>query len=232
MALKELKSPFRWCDRHITIQDRIWYVPGQYKNFDQFTFPGWSHPHLFGNDQPIFLEYCSGNGAWIAARAKQSPTTNWIGVEMKFERVRKIWKKIKNLELNNLVAICGEGHTVTSHYFPAESVDGVFINFPDPWPKRRHTKNRIIQSNFVSELWRIMKKGSALEFVTDDVDYGNWTLNIMQKHSAFKCVYDAPHYIIDHEGYGNSYFEDLWREQGKTIRYYRFRKDCDAICSP
>lgn len=223
MKPEDLKSPFTWDERRVLFEDKILYVPDFYDKLDEYRFPGWSA--LFENtNEPLMVEYCSGNGAWIAARAQEAPTANWIGIEKKFVRTRKIWSKIKNHEISNLIAICGEGHKVSTHFFSHETVDEVFINFPDPWPKKRHFKHRIIQAPFVAELHRILKRGGKVNLVTDDADYSQWMIAVMQGHTGFKSEFGAPFYQTEQADYGNSWFEDLWREKGKTIRYHRFIK--------
>lgn len=222
MKPADLKFPFRsWGQGHVCIQDKVWYVP-ECESTIPFTFLGWNQPELFGNDNPIHLEYCSGNGAWIANRAEQNPHINWVALEMKFCRVRKIWSKIKNFNLSNLVVICGEGLHTTKNYFPSHGIDQVFINFPDPWPKRRHAKNRIIQPHFTSELQRILRPGGRVTFVTDDADYSTWTIKTFQNSPGFASVYPEPFYVHESADYGTSYFEDLWRSKGKMIYYHQF----------
>lgn len=224
MKPEDLKSPFSFDERQVLIKDKVWYVPDYFDKYEAFTFPGWESPEIFGNNNPIYLEYCSGNGSWIAGKAASDSSINWIGVEKKFPRVRKIWSKIKNLKLNNLFAICGEGFNVTSRYFPASSITKVFINFPDPWPKTRHVKHRIIQPAFLKELWRILKEGGTVTFVTDDPDYSDWTIDIFAQDLGFASTHPAPFYTTEQPQYGTSYFDQLWREKGKTIRYHEFRK--------
>lgn len=222
MKPEDLKSPFKWDERRLLYEDRVLYVPDYYEQFDRFEFPGWQP--LFGNEGPIKVEYCSGNGAWVSNRALADPAANWIAIEKKFVRVRKIWSKIKNLNLPNLIAVCGEGRRVTSHFLPHESVDEVYINFPDPWPKKRHFKHRIIQPPFIVELCRILKVGGTVNLVTDDPDYSTWMIAVMNGHTGFKSEYPAPFYITERPDYGTSWFDELWREKGRKIHYHQFRK--------
>lgn len=224
MKPENLKSPFTWLERHIVIEDRVWYVPDQYDDFASFSFPGWHHPHTFDQEKPICLEYCSGNGAWIAAKAQAHSQYNWVAVERKFERVRKIWSKIKNHHLNNLLAVCGEGLRTTQHYIPTNSVHAVYINFPDPWPKTRHAKHRLVQVPFVEEICRILQPDGVLTLVTDDEAYSQIMIHVMHQVPGFQSLFGAPYYVEDYPHYGTSYFEDLWRQQGKAIRYHAFRK--------
>lgn len=222
MKPHDLKPAFAWKERRILIQDRIWYVPPRVQSEEPFQFPGWSDLQLFGNQQPVAIEYCSGNGVWIADKAELNPHLNWVAVERKFDRVRKIWSKIKNRQLSNLFIICGEAHHITKQYLPNNSVSEVYINFPDPWPKKKHAKNRLIQSSFAQELNRIMLPNSKFTFVTDDAPYSEWFINIMQKEKGFISAYKEPFYVTEFMNYGSSSFEELWRSKGKTIRYHQY----------
>ncbi|HEV8052522.1 MAG TPA: tRNA (guanosine(46)-N7)-methyltransferase TrmB [Parachlamydiaceae bacterium] len=224
MKPEELKPPFPREDQHIAIHDRVWYIPERTRLPSEFVFPGWNHTDLFGNDQPVVIEYCSGNGAWIASKAAANPNINWVAVEIKFDRVRKVWSKIKNLGLNNLIVIYGEAHVTTERYFQNDSISDVYINFPDPWPKKRHAKNRLIQPEFASQLSRILKEGKSLTFVTDDVPYSEWLIEVMGNHKDFTSKYPDPYFLNAEPNYGTSYFDELWRSKGRSIRYHCFER--------
>lgn len=225
MKPKDLQPPFKWGDQYTTIQDKIFYT---FEPFDkkpaEFQFPSWSHPDVFGNDQPVNIEYCSGNGQWIAKQAEKDLEVNWVAVEKRFVRIRKIWSKMKNLFLKNLFSICGEALSVTKQYIPSNSINEVYVNFPDPWPKKKHAKYRLIQLPFIEEIYRILKPEGTITLVTDDPDYSDQMIEVMTSHSGFRSCYPEPFFETHREDYGTSYFEDLWREKGKTIRYHLFRK--------
>jgi tRNA (guanine-N7-)-methyltransferase len=222
MKPSNLKAPFSWDECKPMIHDRILYAPLTLAPTEELHFPGWEDPSLFGNDHPICIEYCSGNGLWIAAKAEANPNINWVAVEKKFMRVKKIWSKIKNLDLKNLIVVCGEAYETTRRYFPLESFSNAYINFPDPWPKRRHAKLRLIQPRFTDEVCRVLKPGAIFSLVTDDADYSQKMLQEMNGHSGFESCYPSPYYVTELEGYGTSYFEELWREQGRIIHYHQF----------
>jgi tRNA (guanine-N7-)-methyltransferase len=224
MKPKDLKNPFPWEERKVLLHDRILYVPEYLDNYNTFLFSGWDHPAYFGNHNPVYVEYCSGNGTWIAEKARLFPEVNWVAVELRFERVKKIWSKIKNLQLKNLLVICGEGHCVTSQYFPVSSVDRIFINYPDPWPKTRHAKHRIIKPSFIAELWRVLKKLGIITMVTDDPDYSQIMRETISLHPGLDSIHPNPYYITHLEGYGSSYFDQLWRGKGKVIHYHQYEK--------
>ncbi len=221
-ASMDLTWPYSWNDRKVLLKDRVLYVPDQLENYEAFQLPDLDSPDIFGNANPVHIEYCSGNGAWIIEKARLNPGINWIAIEMKFDRVRKIWKKSRDLP--NLFIIYGEGLLSSRCYIPTLSIAEVYINFPDPWPKKRHWKNRIVQAPFVKELERMLQPGGFFNFVTDDAPYSEAVISEMAQHSVFLSCYKEPDFATECNGYGSSYFEELWRQKGKQIRYHRYQK--------
>ena len=214
MKPKDLPYPYRWEERRPLLKDKIFYVPEYYGEHKKGEFPPFKT--LFENDHPVHLEYCSGNGEWILAHAKENPHINWVAVEMWFKRVRKIYSKMMNEGIDNLLIISGEGCTFSREYLPDDSLDAVYINFPDPWPKDRHAKHRIIQPPFVKELKRTVKTGGKVTLVTDDIPYKEQMEYEMQ---------GWPKDLAPKENYGSSFFERLWRSKGLDINYLSYAND-------
>ena len=223
MNPKMLQAVFTWQTRKVLIRDRVFYFP-DYHDESEFLFPGWQSPELFGNDRQVKVEYCSGNGSWIAEKALLHPECNWVAVERQYKRVRKIWSKIKNLKLSNLIVVCGEGCAFTKKYIPTASLQEVFVNFPDPWPKARHAKHRIISPAFAEEMLRVVHAGGTITTVTDDPDYSSIMVQVFQAVSGFKSLNTPTHYTVELPGYGSSYFDSLWREKGREIRFHQFER--------
>jgi len=222
MKPKELKSPFSFEERRVLLLDRVLFVPEYYDAWHTFQLPPFHDPLLFGNTHPVKIEYCSGNGTWIAEKARENPSINFIAVEKDFERARKIWSKIKNYALSNLIVVAGEALSTTRHYIPSHSLEEVYVNFPDPWPKRRHFKHRLITPLFAEEVARVLKEQGVATLVTDDPDYSALMIEAFHQ-SGFRSLYPDPWYTPHLEGYGTSFFETLWREKGRVIRYHQFQ---------
>ncbi len=222
MKPRDLKRAFTFDTRRPLFQDQIFYVPHYFENYRDFVLPAFSE--LFQNEHPVCIEYCSGNGDWIAEKAKSEPFKNWIAVEKRFDRVQKIWSKAKNGGLSNLLIVSGEACTFTTHYLQNGSIEEVYINFPDPWPKNKHAKNRLLNPKFLDELTRILKGGKKMTFVTDDFTYLTQTIDLLRETPGFCPHFAAPYYQLDLSSYGTSWFENLWREKGKDIHYTQFVK--------
>lgn len=219
---KDLKWPFSWAERKPLIEDQVFWVPENYTHPGYYVFPGFDDAAVFGNRKPVRLEICSGNGSWIATKAAEDPDSNWVALERKFDRVQKIWAKGQRNDLNNLFTVCGDAFAAAEHYMLSQSLDEVFINFPDPWPKKRHAKNRIVQESFMVHLRRLMKEGAKLTVVTDDEAYAEQVREVLSQDAGFVNCHPEKGYITELPGYGTSYFEEMWRDMGKTIQYMQY----------
>lgn len=206
------------------IVNRVLFVPKYYTHHESWAMPTWEDPQVFGSSGPIHIEYCSGNGAWILEKALQYPDVHWIAVEKRFDRVQKIWAKMRNFEIKNLFIVCGDALTFTRHYVPGSSFQAVFVNFPDPWPKEKHAKNRLLQEPFLSEIERVSLSGAVTTIVTDHPHYATQVTDALCAHPQFDSVFPEPFYVTQLENYGTSYFDALWRERGLTIHYMQFTK--------
>lgn len=210
-----LHIPFTWADRRPAWLEKFLYIP---KAYDRHA--DWPPLPLFNNDAPLCIEYCSGNGQWICEKAAQFPHLNWIAVEHQFCRAKQTW--LKGLKLPNLYVVCGEALIFTRHYLFENSVSEVFVNFPDPWPKRHHAKHRLIQPPFLEALSRVVY-GKGM-FVTDDAPYAAQMIQVIEGAPDWEPTLGAPHYVEEWPGYGSSFFEVLWKQKGKTLHYIPFKR--------
>ncbi len=218
----DLRIPFVWEERRPVLLERFLYVPPLYESHDAWTPIPWSDPTIFGNNQPVFVEYCSGNGQWICERAKECPEINWVANDIRFDRSRKIWARLHRENIPNLYILSGDARVLTRHYIPKKSVSEFFVNFPDPWPKLRHAKHRLVQDSFLSQMVEVALPGAAATFVTDDETYAAQILSELFACLIWRPRLEAPYYALDWPDYGNSYFYDLWKKRGRTIRYIPF----------
>lgn len=226
LSKQDFRIPFEKDKPQVGIFDRVFFIPPT-ADRSQFTFPGWDSPLLFGERKgPIAVEFCSGNGSWILEKAQQHPSISWVAVEKRFDRVRKIWVKMKRMGLDNVIIVFGEALSFSTSYIPTQSIDTLYINFPDPWPKARHVKHRIISPLLMSEAARTIKHEGRFIFVTDDAPYSSWFEEIFEECGApsFTSVFPKPYFQAPPEDYGTSFFDTLFRSQGKTIHFHELMR--------
>lgn len=218
----ELKYPFTWEDRKPVYEDGVFFLPKHYDDHSADFLPN-LHSEIFKNNNPIYIEYCSGNGSWLLDLAAATPQINWIAVEQRLDRARKIWSKTKKNGIKNVLVVLGEGLCFTRNYLKQGSIQEIFVNFPDPWPKDRHAKHRIITPEFLTEVARISAKNAKITMVTDDEPYSGQMREVALDHPNWTSCIPAPYYTNKMEGYGTSYFQQLWESKGKSIFYHQFQ---------
>ncbi len=223
-AANDLRIPFAWKDRHPVLLERFLYVPSFYGAHEEWSPIPWSDPQIFGNDRPIALEYCSGNGQWICQKAKQNPHLNWVALDIRFDRSRKTWARLHRENLSNLYILCGDAATLTRYYIPKSSLVEIFVNFPDPWPKLRHAKNRLIQAPFLKEAAEVVQPKGLATFVTDDETYAAQMLRELAACPIWSPRLPPPHYELNPAAFGASFFSDLWIKKGRDIRFIPFQR--------
>jgi len=128
-------------------------------------------PALFGCARPVELEIGTGKGTFLLARAAARPEVSFLGLEQARAYCRYAADRIRRAGLGNVLLLRVEA----GHFFrvclPDACLFRVHVYFPDPWPKRRHRRRRLIQPAFTAEVRRVLKPGGQLIVVTDHLDY-------------------------------------------------------------
>jgi len=131
----------------------------------------WNLAELFGNDRPVELEIGSGKGTFLLARAAARPEVNLLGVEVARAYCHYAADRVRRAGLANVRLVRADAVHVVRRCLPAASLLRMHVYFPDPWPKRRHAKRRLIQPAFVAEARRVLRLGGLLLIVTDHWAY-------------------------------------------------------------
>lgn len=133
----------------------------------------------FGRRAPKILEIGFGMGETTALIAARHPENDYLGIEVHTPGVGSLLKRLADANLTNVRVIQHDAVEVLAHMIPAESLDGAYLFFPDPWPKKRHHKRRLVQPPFVSLLSSRMKPGAYLHVATDWEDYAQQILDVL-----------------------------------------------------
>lgn len=178
-------------------------------------------PHsIFDNDQPLEVDLGCGDGSFLIGLASHFPERNFLGVERLLGRVKKVCRKAKQAEITNCKCLRLESKYVIEWLFPENSIDRLHLLCPDPWPKARHHKNRLIQQDFLHALFKALKPGGEFCFKTDHPEYFEWVADEMKTFGKFDQL-DWPE---DAFFYPKTDFQIQWEAEGKIVERARFRK--------
>lgn len=152
------------------------------------------NPHkIFGRTAPLILEIGSGMGETTAEIALHQPEKDFIAIEVHAPGVGSLLNRVKEHQLTNLRIISHDAKPVIQQMFANASLDGIHIFFPDPWPKARHHKRRLIQPEFISLLCARLKSDGYLHIATDWKDYAEHMLHVL--HNEPRLVNSAVDYV-------------------------------------
>jgi tRNA (guanine-N7-)-methyltransferase len=128
-------------------------------------------PEMFAPVQPLEVELGSGDGSFLAQWAKAGPERNFLGVERLLGRLRKLDRKAQRAGLANLRLMRIEAGYFLEFLLPPRSVRTLHVYFPDPWPKRKHRKHRLVNERFPELASRVLSPQGVVYLRTDDADY-------------------------------------------------------------
>ena len=146
---------------------------------------------VFGNTNPIIVEIGFGMGDATVNMAAANPDINYLGIEVHRPGVGKVLSEIKRRELKNLYIIEHDALEVLEKMIGDNSVNGFHIFFPDPWPKKRHHKRRMIQRPRTNLLAQKLAAGGYLYFVTDWLEYAEFALEELNQTEGLKNKYNG-----------------------------------------
>lgn len=177
---------------------------------------------VFGRDAPLVLEIGSGMGETTAAIAQAQPETDFIALEVHGPGVGSLLRKIAERGLTNLRVIRHDANEVIERMIGDATLGGVHVFFPDPWPKKRHHKRRLVQPPFVALLARKLKPGGYLHLATDWEDYAGQMLQVLTAEPLLRNA--APGYSERPAYRPLTKFEARGLRLGHAVRDLIFRR--------
>lgn len=180
-------------------------------------------PQVFGNDNPIFVEFGSGKGKFITALAEQNPDRNYIAIECRKSIILRVLEKAREKGFSNIVVIY-ENITDVNEYFAENELSGIYLNFSDPWPKNRHAKRRLTNRAYLEGYKKVLRPGCCIEVKTDRDDLFAYTVNEFQK-TDMKVVEltDDLHRTDLEARLVTTEYEDKFHRGGKKINYCKMQ---------
>jgi tRNA (guanine-N7-)-methyltransferase len=182
-------------------------------------------PRVFGTQKPPEIEIGCGRGMFLIKSARENPGLNYLGIELSARFFRMLKERVQKSAAQNIRIIQGEAGFILKKFVPENSVTAVHIYFPDPWPKKRHWKRRLINSGFVETVRCALVPGGQLFMATDFQDYFAEMLQAADACEGFEQVSHqeiAPHQAGPEQA-ATSY-ERKYLIQGRVIYRATYRK--------
>ena len=185
----------------------------------QQAFPvDWSQQFSLATDSPLHLEVGFGDGRYTTRRAKEFPDERFVALEISSASVMRGVKRVHREGVTNVRLMKAAAAYAVRHLFAPHSLTSITVNFPDPWPKERHEKNRLLQDSFFRLAASRLKPGGAILLATDHPDY----LAFAQAQSQLSGLYtledaEPPEAVFETK------YALKWKSQGKPLYYQVFR---------
>jgi len=169
------------------------------------------------------VEIGPGRGDFLFHLAEQNKDAVVIGIEIKRKRVDKLIKRVEKRELKNVVTIQDDARRSLKNFLQPASIDAIYINFPDPWPKKRHTKNRLISASFIKLCCNVLKNQAKLYFTTDFEKYALSVAETFKEFKEFNSFYPEIIRTSSDDAFP-TFFAQKWISAGRTIYYQKYIK--------
>ncbi|MEK1465565.1 tRNA (guanosine(46)-N7)-methyltransferase TrmB [Limosilactobacillus fermentum] len=203
------------------VKHKKWAVPlmeahPEMMTMDPASFKGrWQE--RFAKPQPLQVEVGMGKGQFIIGMAKAHPEINFIGLEIESTVAAIALKNALPEQLPNLTLVRGDGAGLDT-YFEDSSIDRLYLNFSDPWPKTRHEKRRLTYKTFLANYQQVVKPGGGLEFKTDNQGLFEYSLTSLNNFGMiFDGVWLNLHESPENEGNVETEYEQRFASLGQPI---------------
>ena len=180
---------------------------------------------LARDGRPLEVDLGCGDGAFLLGMAENFPDRDFLGVERLLGRVRKVCKKITRRELQNARVLRLESRYSVEWLLPEAAVSRLHVLCPDPWPKLRHHRRRLVQPDFLEAVRRALRPGGEFLFMTDHEEYFQWAIEKVTEFGKFERL----EWQEDSFFYPKTDFQKLWESEGKSMWRLRCRKPVSEI---
>lgn len=180
---------------------------------DTFASYPLSWDEIFQQQAPLIIEVGFGNGDFLVNETKQNPDKNFVGIDYSLGSTERLQKQLLKYSIDNVRILNHDGRFVLRELFPDSSIESVIMNFPDPWPKKRHRERRMLQQSFVNTLGGVLKMKGTFHLVTDQFSLAQDAHHLFQESTSFTTndIESNPKRTL------LTKYEKKWRDSGSQI---------------
>jgi tRNA (guanine-N7-)-methyltransferase len=179
---------------------------------------------LFPQQAPLEVEIGSGKGLFLSGAATETPTHNFLGIELATKYAYYAASRLAQRQLSNARLLHGDAKRFFTEFLPDESADAIHVYFPDPWWKARHKKRRIMTDAMVQQIERKLKPAGILHFWTDVEEYFQTALEVLASHTKLTGPHDVQEKPADHDLDYRTHFERRMRKNNLPVYRAEFHK--------
>ena len=172
----------------------------------------------------LVVEIGFGRGEFLRHLAAEDPGAAHVGIELSPKRVLKMARRIARTGEPGMRLVEGPAQERVRELFEPGSVAGFWINFPDPWPKKRHQRRRLVQPHFVEELVTRLVPGGLLHVATDHVDYAEQIDAVLAGETRLENPLAPASFVREVPGRLRTAYEELWRAEGRPLHFWTRRR--------
>jgi len=179
---------------------------------------------IFNNSNDIHLEIGSGRGEFIERISTLLPSVNFLGVDLKEKRIKTIIRKL-NIKIHSNVRLIKMyiDENVTN-LIPYRSINMIYLQFPDPWPKKKHHRRRLINDNFLNSANKILKLNGIIKISTDHREYAEWIMEIFKQRKDYNSMFKNDFTYEIQVNHIETHFEKKRREEGFPPIFMNYSK--------
>lgn len=172
----------------------------------------------------LVLEIGFGRGEFLIELARSAPTVAHVGVEISWKRVHKQARRLAKDAVRNIRLVHGTGEQAIAELFGPDSLEAVWINFSDPWPKKRHHRRRLVQAPLVAAIAQRLAPGGLLHVATDDVGYAAHIDAVLAAEPRLENAFAPERWRSEVPGRGQTAYEREWRALGRPMHFWAYRR--------
>jgi tRNA (guanine-N7-)-methyltransferase len=173
---------------------------------------------------PVVLEIGFGRGELLIDLAGSDPGRRYLGVEVSRKRVQKVARRVVRAEVSNARLVHATAELLLDRVLPAASIDECWINFPDPWPKKRHFKRRLIRPPVLARLAEILRPGARLHIATDHPGYAEWIAAALDAAPEFENLAAPERWSTTPPKRSKTAYEAEFLADGRSIAYFEYQR--------
>ena len=191
---------------------------------------GW--PEIFAPElsapRRLVVDLGFGRGEFLMNLAASEPDAGFLGIEVSSKRLLKMARRLARSELCNVRLIESTAQRAVAELLPEGSVSCFWINFPDPWPKKRHHRRRLIDPDFVRDLAARLEPGGMVNIATDHLDYAEVADAVLAGEPGLENCYAPERFRSEVPGRPQTAYEAEWRAEGRPLRFFSYAR-CKAL---